>query len=346
MWTEVVIAVGVAVVVWGWKAVRPPPPRICGSKNGPPVSSPRIRLSDGRHLAYKEIGVPKHEAKYKVVVVHGFDSSKDLYLPLSQELIEEVGIYVVTYDRAGYGESDPHPKRTLKSGALDLQELADQLQLGPKFYVIGLSIGTHSTWACLKYIPHRLAGLALIVPVVNFWWPSFPPELMAAEYKTQPKRDQLKLRIAHYAPGLLYWWMTQKWYTPCSVVGRDPVILSKRDIDTIKKMSQVPNPNEHKIRQQGEFESLYKDLIVGFGNWEFDPMDLENPFPDSEDAVQLWQGRDDTLVPFRLQRFLAHKLPWIKYYEVPDGGHLIIHDEVLCNAIFRALLLKEKPTVI
>lgn len=61
----------------------------------------------------------------------------------------------MSFDRPGYGESDPHPKRTLKSLALDIEELADQLGLGSKFYVIGYSMGGELTWSCLKYIPHR-----------------------------------------------------------------------------------------------------------------------------------------------------------------------------------------------
>ncbi|XP_028071030.1 uncharacterized protein LOC114273438 isoform X1 [Camellia sinensis] len=347
MLTEAIAVLGMCVVLWAYQAIiRPPPPKICGSKKGPPITSPRIKLSDGRHLAYKERGVPKENAQFKVIVVHGFDSSKDLYLPISQELMDELGIYVVTYDRAGYGESDPNPKRSVKSEAYDLQELADNLHLGPKFHVIGVSIGTYTTWACLKYIPHRLAGVGLIVPAINFWWPSFPLQLCSDEYKKQPMKDQWKLRVAHYAPGLLYWWMTQKWFPSCSIMARDPLIFAKRDFDILKKMLEVPNPDEHKIRQQGEHESLYRDLMIGFGNWEFDPMELKNPFPDSEGCVQIWQGYQDTLVPFQLQRFLAKKLPWIKYYEVPDGGHLIIHDNGLCNTIFKTLLLKEEPIII
>ncbi|MCL7027875.1 hypothetical protein MKW94_024352, partial [Papaver nudicaule] len=71
------------------------------------------------------------------------------------ELAEERGIYMVSFDRAGYGESDPNPKRTEKSTALDIEQLADQLGLSSKFYVIGFSMGGQATWGCLKYIPHR-----------------------------------------------------------------------------------------------------------------------------------------------------------------------------------------------
>ena len=74
-----------------------------------------------------------------------------------QETLEELGAYVVSFDRPGYGESDPHPKRTIQTTALDMEELADQLGLGPKFYVMGYSMGGLSVWGCLKYIPNRYA---------------------------------------------------------------------------------------------------------------------------------------------------------------------------------------------
>lgn len=74
-----------------------------------------------------------------------------------QELIEELRIYFLFFDRAGYGESDPYPSRSVKSEALDIQELADLLQIGSKFYVIGISMGAYPVWSCLKYIPHRHA---------------------------------------------------------------------------------------------------------------------------------------------------------------------------------------------
>lgn len=326
--------------------MRPPEPRICGTPHGPPVTSPRIKLSDGRNLAYRERGVPKKLAKHKAILVHGFNSSKDLYLPLSQEVLDELGLYLVTYDRAGYGESDPNPKRTVKTEAFDIQELADKLELGQKFCLIGLSIGTHAVWACLKYIPHRLAGVTLVVPVINFWWPSFNPELVKRVFQKQLKRDQWKLRISHYAPGLVYWWMTQKIFPYCSIMQGHPILGNRRDVQTIKQMPHVPMPHEHKIRQQGDFESLHRDLRVHFGRWEFDPMEMKNPFPENEGCrVYLWQGREDKLVPYELQRYLANKLPWINYFEVADGGHLMIHEPGLCEAIFRQLLLGQPPSL-
>ncbi|KAK7277189.1 hypothetical protein RIF29_18340 [Crotalaria pallida] len=74
----------------------------------------------------------------------------------------------------------------------------------------------------------------------------------------------------------------------------------------------------------GEFvsESICRDANVGFGTWDFDPLDLDNPFPNNEGHVHLWQGDDDQLVPAMLQRYIAQKLSWIQYHEVPGAGHL------------------------
>ena len=76
-------------------------------------------------------------------------------LQVSPELAQELGVYLLSFDQPGYGESDPHPARTEKSIALDIAELADNLQLGPKFYLAGFSMGGEITWSCLKHIPHR-----------------------------------------------------------------------------------------------------------------------------------------------------------------------------------------------
>lgn len=77
-------AVLVILLAWVYKAIQPPPARICGSPDGPPVTSPRIRLADGRFLAFKEAGTPKEMAKHKIISVHGFDASKDFDIPASQ----------------------------------------------------------------------------------------------------------------------------------------------------------------------------------------------------------------------------------------------------------------------
>ncbi|XP_022142538.1 uncharacterized protein LOC111012628 [Momordica charantia] len=338
MITPIGVAFAVGLLGWVYQALKPSPPKICGSANGPPVTSPRVKLNDGRHLAYREFGVPKEEAQYKIIMCHGYNSSKDMYLPASQELIEELKLYIVLYDRAGYGESDPYPSRSVKSEALDIQELADKLHLGTKFYVIGCSMGAYAIWSCLNYIPHRLLGASLVVPFVNYWWPSVPPALSLQTFGKLPQSYQRTFQIAHHTPWLYYWWMTQKWFP--TLVGDG--MFCDSDLELINRLSGCLNHGQEKITQQGEHESLNRDILAAYrGKWEFDPViNLSNPFPDNKGSVHMWQGCEDRVIPIEFNRFIAEKLPWIQYHEVPNAGHLIIHDAEVFGAIIRALLAR------
>ncbi|XWS71473.1 hypothetical protein CRYUN_Cryun03dG0140900 [Craigia yunnanensis] len=317
----------------------PAPQETDGSPEDPPVKSPRIKLSDGRHLAYRERGVPKAKSNCKIIIVHGFGSSKEMNFQVPQELIEELGIYFLLYDRAGYGESDPNPRRSVKSEAFDIQELADQLQIGPKFYVIGVSMGSYPIWSCLKYIPERLAGVAMVVPVINYRWPSFPESLTREDYR---KTVKLLYRITKYTPCLLYWWVTKKWFPSPSVMEKKHVFFNKRDIEALKKTERFSMLTKESLRERCVFDNLRNDFLVCYGDWDFDPMELSNPFPPNESCIHIWQGYEDKIIPFELQRCISRKLPWIQYHEVPDGGHLLVHYNGLCEAILRAMLLGEK----
>ncbi|CAK7329102.1 unnamed protein product [Dovyalis caffra] len=339
MFAAVAVALAAGLLSWAYQTLKPPPPKICGSPGGPPITSPRVKLSDGRHLAYREMGVPKEEAKHKIIVVHGFDASKDVNLPLSQEIIEELSIYFLFFDRAGYGESDPYPSRSVKSEAYDIQELADQLQIGSKFYVIGMSMGAYPVYGCLKYIPHRLAGASLVVPFVHYWWPSLPANVSKEGFQRLPVPDQRTFRVAHHTPWLFYWWMTQKWFTTLSLMAGNMNLFCPPDMEIIKSLSETPRVGQEKIRQQGLHESLYRDIIAGYAKWEFDIMDISNPFPNNEGSVHIWQGCEDRIIPIEINRYIAEKLPWIRYHEVPDAGHLMLFKAEPCEAIVRALLL-------
>ncbi|KAL2323089.1 hypothetical protein Fmac_027468 [Flemingia macrophylla] len=330
----------IGFLAWAYQAIQPPPPKICGTPGGPPITAPRIKLRDGRYMAYKEFGVPKEEAKYKIISVHGFASCKQdavIANNLSPDFVKEMGIYIVSFDRPGYAESDPDPNRTLKSIALDIEELADQLRLGSKFYVVGVSMGGQIVWNCLKYIPHRLAGAVLVAPVVNYWWSGLPANLTTEVYNQQPLQDHWALRVAHYMPWLTYWWHTQRWFPGSSLISHSAHVLSPKDMGILHKLS-YRNSYLAQIKQQGEYESVHRDFNIAFGKWEYSPIDLENPFPNNEGSVHLWQGDEDAVVPVKLQRYIVQQLPWIQYHEL-QAGHLFPHVDGVSDTIMKSFLL-------
>ncbi|KAL2899457.1 Monoacylglycerol lipase ABHD6 [Bienertia sinuspersici] len=350
MLTAVIFSCLVAVGIY--KLVKPPPSRRCGSPNGPPVTSTRIRLSDGRYLAYKVRGAAKEDAKYKVIINHGFAASKDTYIPVSDEWLQELGIFLVTFDRPGYAESDPNPYRSPRSDAFDIQELADQLELGPKIFVVGISMGSYPAWGCLKYIPHRLAGVAFVVPVINYWWPLLPSADCSKAYSQLSWIDQWRIRFIHYAPVLA--WSLQQWLpfpTMDLVLKSSPKAFAECDLAILKHLSEVRPPDisdegERKLVQQSVYESFYRDFVVTFGSWEFNPLELTNPFPENSNttSVHLWTGGKDGFVAKELSRHISQQLPWVCNHEVPYAGHLFLHDKKICEMVLKSLILGDNPS--
>ncbi|CAN6251768.1 unnamed protein product [Urochloa humidicola] len=328
----------VFLVALVYRQLQAPPPKIPGTPGGPPITSPRIKLQDGRHLAYYESGVPRDQAKYKIIFMHGFDSCRYDVLRVSPELAQELGIYLLSFDRPGYGESDPHPGRTVKSLALDIEQLADALDLGPKFYLTGFSMGGNVMWSCLKYIPHRLAGVAILGPVGNYWWSGYPANVSSEAWNVQVAQDKWAVAVAHHAPWLTYWWNTQKFFPASSVISFNPAIFSREDMALIQAKF-AHRTYAHQVRQQGEYESLHRDMNVGFGKWSWSPLELEDPFPNGVGKVHLWHGAEDLIVPVQLSRYISQRLPWVRYHELPTAGHLFPIADGMPDVILKSLLL-------
>lgn len=319
---RLVMLVGVVVGSMVFKAITPPPVNELNSPDGPKVTAPRIEMRDGRYLAYQEMGVKKERARHYVVHIHGYGGSRLKSLPIPEEVMSELGLHVVSFDRAGYGQSDPNPRRSIQSDAEDVVDLADGLGLRPKFYAIATSIGGYTGWGLLKYKPERLAGVAFSAPVVNFWWPGFPKSEMSKAWNTQRIGDKISLTITHYVPKLTYWYNSQKRFPTATVESEDGITaLNGKDQEILKKMPEM-TPAEHfkEVSQQGKFESVHRDVMVMFSEWPFTPMGLDNPF---EIPVHIWQGTEDYLVPANLQKHVASSLAWVTYHELPGYGHFL-----------------------
>lgn len=83
------ISRGVAVLLMGlmvlYKAAQLSPPQDAVLPADTATTCTRIRLRDGRYLAYRERGVARERSSYKVIVVHGFGSSKEMNFQAPQE---------------------------------------------------------------------------------------------------------------------------------------------------------------------------------------------------------------------------------------------------------------------
>ena len=84
--------------------------------------------------------------------------------------------------------------------------------------------------------------------------------------------------------------------------------------------------------------------MIGFQNWEFSPIDLENPCPNNAVSIHMWQGDEDKLVDVKLQCFIARKLAWIQYHEVPGAGHFFPYAVGMSEVIIKTLLFGGEVT--
>jgi len=126
-----------------------------------PIVDDSILLSNGRKLAYCEHGVHDGEP---VIFFCGAGMGRN-YVPTPYlDLLETHEFRLITIDRPGYGNSDPHPHRTLSDWVPDIKELMDHCQL-PKARFLAHSAGTPHLAAVCALAPERVVAASLVCPV-------------------------------------------------------------------------------------------------------------------------------------------------------------------------------------
>lgn len=114
-----------------------------------------LTLPDGRALASTDgdpAGVP-------VLLFHGAPGSRAFRPPEPET--KAAGVRLITFDRPGYGGSDPVDDPTVLGVAHDALALADALGLD-RFAVVGWSGGGPSALATAYLAPDRVRALALV----------------------------------------------------------------------------------------------------------------------------------------------------------------------------------------
>ncbi|KAF3632714.1 putative mitochondrial import inner membrane translocase subunit TIM14-2-like [Capsicum annuum] len=313
-----------------------------------PPSATRILLPDGRHMSYHEMGVPPNRARYPVIAPHGFLSSRLGGISgVKMSLLEEFGIRLVTYDLPGFGESDPHPERNLNSSALDIQYLADALGVNSKFWVLGYSSGAIHAWAAMKFIPDRVAGVALFAPFVNPYESSMTKEEMTGTWNKWTRKRKLSYFLARRSPKFLDYF-----YRRTFLSGKHGQIdkylylkLGQKD----KALSSEPAFEEFWHRdveesiRQGSTKPFIEEAALQVSNWGFSLVDLQVQEKCSGKGilswlkfgygqvkcelsgflgpVHIWQGMDDQVVPHQMTDYVARILPSVVVHKLPDEGH-------------------------
>lgn len=134
-----------------------------------PARLGQTALSDGRNLGWAEWGP---EAGTPVLFCPGAATSR--FLGFGGDIVEELGVRLISVDRPGLGASDPAPGRTLTDWAQDIEQFARLKEL-PSLAVVAYSQGAPFGIACAQ--SNIVEALAIVCGTDELAHPSFADEL-------------------------------------------------------------------------------------------------------------------------------------------------------------------------
>jgi pimeloyl-ACP methyl ester carboxylesterase len=276
-----------------------------------------IELSDGRTLAYLDIGDP---AGRPLFYFHGGPGSR-LEGLLFDELNQKLGIRMIAPDRPGYGLSDFQEDRTYLDWPNDVRQLADKLDID-RFAVLGWSSGgPHAAVVALE-IPQRLAVVAIAAGEGPYVSDDFPQsELMSATFSGS-RGNKLLIWSANSAP-----WLMRTAFTLARIlIFRDPAGygLSSFGSNIPTKDKQFFTRREFsagmvEALRQGA-EGWTREYIIERLDWPFKLDDIHAP------TVLVFHGEDDPGLHPRTAEYMCVRIPSCDGPIIyPDEGHSVVY---------------------
>jgi pimeloyl-ACP methyl ester carboxylesterase len=267
-----------------------------------------VGVPDGRKVAVESWGPP---TGMPVFLLHGTPGSRSGPRPRASVLYR-LGIYLISYDRPGYGESDPHPNRTVADAAGDVRAIADELELD-SFGVVGRSGGGPHALACAALLEGRVQRAACLVGLApsdakDLDWYAGMTESNVQEYSTaDASRQAVQASVAPQAEQIRE--------NPDSSLGLLLPKLSKRDlrvVDDIAIRRLLTDTYAEAVRD-GE-DGWIDDVVALRRPWDFDLTSIKVP-------VLLWHGADDEYSPVSHTYWLEGQISTAVVQIQPDTAH-------------------------
>jgi pimeloyl-ACP methyl ester carboxylesterase len=269
---------------------------------------------DGRVLAYAVWGDPDG---FPVLTLHGTPGCRLERWP-HDELYADLGVCLVTHDRAGYGRSTRRHGRRVVDEVDDVVALADELGFD-RFTVTGGSGGGPHSLACAALLPDRVVRATCIVGVAplgdtglerDAWLDGMDPEnvkefgwAVAGENvlttELEDEYARMKERVAADPSAVL-----------------DGFELSESDLAQLKRpeMMQIVRESTAEHSANGVGGWVDDDLAI-LRPWGFDLARISTP-------VLVRYGSSDVLVPPAHGDWLAANVPGCVVKVDDVAGHL------------------------
>ncbi len=252
-----------------------------------------------RALQVREEGDPGGQL---VLLHHGTPGSALIHAPWAQDAAGR-GLRLVSYSRPGYAGSTRHPGRTVAGAAADAAAIADALG-AERFATWGTSGGGPHALACAALLGGRVVAAATLASVA--------PRVDGIDFFGGMGEDNAREFEAAIAGE-----------TELRALLVNAEVVELESLFSPVDMAAMNGPvgaylmEGIHIGTAPGFDGWIDDDLAFVAPWGFDPGDISVP-------VQVWQGRQDKMVPYAHGVWLARRLPRVDVRMSPDDGHITL----------------------
>jgi pimeloyl-ACP methyl ester carboxylesterase len=262
-----------------------------------------------RRLGVRRWGVP---GGTPVVLFHGTPGCRISARPSDAEL-QRLGVELVTYDRPGYGLSDPHPGRSVADAAEDVRVIADSLKMD-RFAVIGKSGGGPHALACAALMPERVTRVAALVSLAPF----DAEDLDWFGGMVDLNRDAFGAAVLGMRP------LARMIFPRVQAMRSDPEHF-------LRQLQAEATPHDRQMLGDPAFRAEFVASVTeavgrSLAGWVGDSLALTRPWGFELQWIKastlLWHIESDTFVPETHARWLAGRIRDVHFRISRHAGHI------------------------
>jgi pimeloyl-ACP methyl ester carboxylesterase len=270
-----------------------------------------VRTPDGRTLAIEEAGDPNGRP---VLIHNGTPNSRHLYQPVTIDAAVR-GLRLISYDRPGYGGSDPQPGRSVADCAADVRAICAELGIG-RLAMWGISGGGPHVLACAALLPGLVTAVASLASLA----PIDAEDLDYFDGMGQDNAEDIRLFQRDRQAARAKLESDREAFLAASAAElADEVrtLLTPVDAAVLKDAlaDYVTYCNQDGLAPGGQ--GWWDDSAALCSPWGFDLSAISVP-------VLLMHGRQDQFVPFGHGQWLAGHVPGVEARLLDHDGHLTL----------------------
>jgi pimeloyl-ACP methyl ester carboxylesterase len=231
----------------------------------------------------------------------------------------ELGLRTVSYSRPGYGRSTPRPGRRVADAATDIETVLDAVG-AQEFVTLGWSGGGPHALAAGALLPARCRAVAVLAGVAPYpahgidWFTGMGEDNITEFGAALAGTRELNPLLESYAAGLAT-------VTAAGITEAMTSVLSPVDRAALSGEFAEEMADALRRAVSSGIDGWRDDDLAFVKDWGFDLKQIRVP-------VDIWQGRQDRMVPFEHGQWLAAKVPNAQAHLFATEGHLSMVDQV------------------